>query len=99
MAAAMIKIVFMNVFYVFNETSFKPSDFKLTSKYYLTEGCTIQGTQQFLSPDGTKETGHSGRGAVRITVLEASLDNIFTKLKRFFNPISPSSLSVFLLSR
>jgi hypothetical protein len=57
--------------YVFNSSSYKPSGFKLTSEYYLTGGVTIQGSQTFLSPEGVNENGHSGHGAVRITVLGA----------------------------
>ena len=59
--------------YVFNEALIKPEGFKLASEYYLSEGYTIQGTQEFLSPEGTKETGHSSHGAARITIIESSV--------------------------
>lgn len=37
--------------------------------YDLTSGSTIGGNTSFTSPTGTSETGHSGNGYVRITVL------------------------------
>jgi hypothetical protein len=67
--------------YVFNSSSYKPSGFKLTSEFYLTGGATIQGTQNFLSPEGVNEMGHSGHGAVRITVLEAPTIQPSVKVK------------------
>lgn len=47
----------------------------------LTEGSTIAGNTEFLSPDGSKETGHSGNGCVRITVL--SLSKVRKKILNF----------------
>ena len=39
--------------------------------YYIGEnGTAIAGDQQFLSPTGTNETGHSGDGYARITIVE-----------------------------
>ena len=46
-----------------------PSGCLLNSKYYLTEASTIGGSSSFLSPSGTSETGHSGNGYIRITVI------------------------------
>jgi hypothetical protein len=77
--------------YVFISNSYKPEGFKLTNKYYLIEGTTVQGTQNFLSPEGIAETGHIGHGAVRITVLEISVDKPLTKAKHFINPIKKSN--------
>jgi hypothetical protein len=83
--------------YVFNSTSYKPEGFELTNEFYLTEGTTIQGTQEFLSPEGVIEAGHSGHGAVRITVLEISFNNPFTKAKQFFISFTASSSIIPLL--
>ena len=69
--------------YVFNKTSFQPTGFKLTSEYYLSEGDTIQGTKEFLSPEGNKEIGHTGHGAVKITsCLGSNIKHICTKLEK-----------------
>lgn len=48
-----------------------PSNYELTSAYYLTEAITIAGNQTFKAPNGTEEIGHSGDGYVRITVLSS----------------------------
>ena len=47
-----------------------PSSYLLDSNYYLTDANTIAGSTSFLSPDGVSETGHSGDGYVRITVIK-----------------------------
>ena len=46
-----------------------PSGCLLNSSYYLTDAQTIAGTESFLGPNGEVETGHSGNGFARITVL------------------------------
>lgn len=46
-----------------------PSGCLLTSAYYLTNATTTAGTETFIAPDGTEETGHSGNGYVRITYI------------------------------
>lgn len=51
-----------------------PSGCLLNSNYYLTDATTTAGNVSFLSPTGTSETGHSGNGYVRITVIEAGID-------------------------
>jgi hypothetical protein len=48
-----------------------PSGYGLTSAYYLTNAATTLGTSSFLSPTAAFETGHSGNGYVRITVLQS----------------------------
>ena len=60
--------------YVFNITTkeYDP-DFELDQNYFLTESYTIAGNQQFLSPFGDEETGHTGNGFIAITCL--SLQN------------------------
>lgn len=47
-----------------------PSGYLLGAECYLEEGVTYSGNTSFESPDGGNETGHSGSGYVRITVLE-----------------------------
>ena len=46
-----------------------PSGWLLNSEYYLNGAETIIGTQSFTSPTGTSETGHSGSGYIRITIM------------------------------
>lgn len=47
-----------------------PDGYLLGAEYYLTNALTIAGNQAFAGPTGTEETGHSGNGYARITVLE-----------------------------
>jgi hypothetical protein len=49
-----------------------PSGCLLNSSYYLTEAETIAGNTSFLSPTGTSETGHTGDGYIRITVISVT---------------------------
>lgn len=56
-----------------------PSGCLLTSDYYLTDAQTIAGNTAFTSPNGANETGHSGDGFIRITVLDVSSGNISVK--------------------
>lgn len=48
-----------------------PSSYRLGSQYYLSNASTIAGNTSFIGPTGEAETGHSGNGYVRITVIEA----------------------------
>lgn len=48
-----------------------PSSYRLGSQYYLSNASTIAGNTSFIGPTGETETGHSGNGYVRITVIEA----------------------------
>lgn len=47
-----------------------PSGYLLNSEYYLESAATKAGNQSFNSPTGSAETGHTGDGYVRITVIE-----------------------------
>lgn len=47
-----------------------PSGYLLGAEYCLTNAKTIAGNTSFAGPSGTAETGHSGNGYARITVLE-----------------------------
>lgn len=52
-----------------NATEGSSNNWLLDSSYYLTNAQTIAGNQTFLSPNGTNETGHTGNGYARITVI------------------------------
>lgn len=47
-----------------------PSGYLLNSSYHLTDAKTTDGSQSITSPIGTVETGHTGNGYVRITVVK-----------------------------
>lgn len=42
----------------------------MNSTYYLTDAATYAGNTSFVGTGGSNETGHSGNGYCRITVLE-----------------------------
>lgn len=54
-----------------------PSGCLLNSSMYLDSASTQSGTESFISPTGSSETGHSGDGYVRITVIEAQQSTKF----------------------
>ena len=56
--------------YVLTSTSSKPSGYALGSQYYLSNAATYAGNTSFVSPTGGTETGHSGNGYARITLVE-----------------------------
>lgn len=66
--------------YTSSTASNYPSGCLLDSAYYLTDASTIAGNSTFISPDGTTETGHSGNGYIRITVL--NIDTIAFRIKK-----------------
>ena len=53
-----------------NSTEGRSGNWKLSSEYYLSDAQKFSGNQQFTSPTGTNETGHSGNGYARITALD-----------------------------
>lgn len=55
--------------YVLTSSSSKPSGYLLNSEYYLTDTATIAGNASFTDYSGATTTGHSGNGAIKITVL------------------------------
>jgi hypothetical protein len=57
--------------YTSSTASSYPSGCLLNSSMYLASASTNAGTTSFTSPTGSSETGHSGNGYVRITVIEA----------------------------
>lgn len=48
-----------------------PSGYLLSSEYYLESASTVAGNTSFTAPGGTSETGHTGDGYCRITIIEA----------------------------
>lgn len=65
--------------YTSSTASNYPSGCLLNSSYYLTNAQTIAGNTAFTSPTGTNETGHTGNGYIRITVIKASSGNTLVK--------------------
>lgn len=65
--------------YTSSTASNYPSGCLLNSNYYLSNAQTIAGNQSFLSPTGSNETGHSGNGYVKITVIDAQSNAIYVK--------------------
>lgn len=57
-----------------------PSGCLLNSSYYLSAAKTIAGNASFTSPTGSSETGHSGNGYCRITVIECKNVALYTKI-------------------
>lgn len=66
--------------YTSSSASNYPSGCLLNSSYYLTDAQTIAGNQTFKSPTNTNETGHSGNGYCRITVIECSNTALYTRI-------------------
>lgn len=66
--------------YTSSTASNYPSGCLLNSSYYLTDAQTIAGNTAFTSPTGTNETGHTGNGYIRITVIEVSSGNTLVKI-------------------
>lgn len=56
--------------YTSSTASNYPSGCLLNSSYYLSNASTVSGNSSFVGTEGSNETGHSGDGYVRITVLE-----------------------------
>lgn len=56
--------------YTSSTSSNYPSGCLLNSSYYLTDAQTIAGNSSFTSPTGSSETGHTGNGYCRITVMK-----------------------------
>ena len=76
--------------YTSSTASNYPSGCLLNSSYYLTDAQTIAGNTAFTSPAGTNETGHTGNGYIRITVIKAkSSGNTLVKIPQ----ILPSTYS------
>ncbi len=57
-----------------------PSGCLLNSSYYLSAAKTIAGNTSFTSPTGSSETGHSGNGYCRITVIECKNTALYARI-------------------
>lgn len=68
--------------YVYTSSTAKnyPSGCLLNSSYYLTNAQTIAGNNSFVSPTGSSETGHSGNGYCRITVIECKNTALYARI-------------------
>lgn len=68
--------------YVYTSSTAKnyPSGCLLNSSYYLSDAQTIAGNNSFASPTGSSETGHSGNGYCRITVIECKNTALYTRI-------------------
>lgn len=68
--------------YVYTSSTAKnyPSGCLLNSSYCLTDAQTIAGNNSFTSPTGSSETGHSGNGYCRITVIECKNVALYTRI-------------------
>lgn len=67
--------------YTASTASNYPSGCKLNSNHYLTNAATYAGNTSFTSTtSGSNETGHSGNGYVRITVIKIDTINIPCKV-------------------
>lgn len=68
--------------YVYTSSTAKnyPSGCLLNSSYYLSDAKTIAGNTSFTSPTGSSETGHSGNGYCRITVIECKNTALYARI-------------------
>ena len=68
--------------YVYTSSTAKnyPSGCLLNSSYYLSDAKTIAGNNSFVSPTGSSETGHSGNGYCRITVIECKNTALYARI-------------------
>lgn len=66
--------------YTSSTASSYPSGCLLNSSYYLTNAITVTGNTAFTSPTGANETGHTGNGYVRITVIKTGSGNTLVKI-------------------
>lgn len=72
--------------YTFNTASNYPDGCLLNKTYYLNDISIIAGNNEITSPEGETETGHSGDGYVRITILKVKGDfSISPKVNGIYN--------------
>lgn len=57
-----------------------PSGCLLNSSYYLTDAATYAGNTSFTGTGGSSETGHSGDGYCRITIIEIETLKVYVKI-------------------
>lgn len=90
--------------YTSSTASNYPSGCLLNSSYYLTDAATVAGDTSFIGTSGTAETGHSGDGYCRITVIDVKTSlNGYVKAYEFPNEytfwesVAPSTTAQYLL--
>ena len=68
--------------YVYTSSTAKnyPNGCLVNSTHYLTNAKTIAGNNSFISPTVSSETGHSGNGYCRITVIECNSTALYAKV-------------------
>lgn len=97
--------------YTSSTASNYPSNCLLNSSYYLISAATTAGDSSFPSPSGGTETGHSGHGSIKITVLQVGkqITDIYLKIgennwKKLFDltskkpPVIPVTINLTLTS-
>ena len=66
--------------YTSSTASSYPSGCTLNSTHYLTSASTVAGNTSFTGTGGSSETGHTGNGYIRITVLKIDTINMPAKI-------------------
>lgn len=90
--------------YTSSTASNYPTGCLLNSDNYLTDTANTIGTSSFLSPTGSSETGHSGNGYIRITIINIkkggingrvniggtwnSISNMYVKVNNVWNSVT-----------
>lgn len=80
--------------YTSSTASNYPTGCLLNDTHYLSDTSIVPGNTSFLSPDGTSETGHSGNGYVRITVIDVNFINAKVKIEGIWKNINSIYMKV-----
>lgn len=70
-----------------------PSGYSVSSSYYLTDATTYAGNTSFASTSGSTETGHSGAGYARITLVSGTKKTEITETTNRWNNIEDQKAS------
>ena len=70
-----------------------PSGYSVSSSYYLTDATTYAGNTSFTSTSGSTETGHSGAGYARITLVSGTKKTEITETTNRWNNIEDQKAS------
>lgn len=70
-----------------------PSGYSVSSSYYLTDATTYAGNTSFTSTSGSTETGHSGDGYARITLVSGTKKTEITETANRWNNIEDQKAS------
>lgn len=72
-----------------------PAGCLLNSQYYLTDANTYAGNTSFVGTNGTNETGHSGDGYCRITIIELYTSfNMKTKINNIWKEVEKAYVKI-----